>query len=157
MHKILIDNVAIVFIVFCSILPAPAQETGLVASWSFDENSGKTVFDKAGQIEDSLSGNYKYVGGVIGNSVRFDGYTTHVVREVDNVPMFEGSFTIEAWIAPQTYPWNWTAIVSHEVDHRGGYFFGVNALGQVGFQMAVNDDWRKCVSDVKIPLLHGHI
>ena len=153
MYNILIHKVVIVFILLFSILPAPAQETGPVAWWSFDESSGETVFDKAGQIEDSLRGNYKHIGGVTGNSIQFDGYTTHVVREVDHVPMFEGSFTIEAWIAPQTYPWNWTAVVSHEVDHRGGYFFGINALGQVGFHVAVNDDWRKCVSDAKIPLL----
>ena len=107
MCKILIDKVVIVLLLLFSILPAPAQETGPVAWWSFDESSGETVFDGASQIVDSLRGNYKYVGGVIGNSLRFDGYTTHVVREVDHVPTFEGSFTIEAWIAPQTNPWNW--------------------------------------------------
>ncbi len=153
MCKILINKAVIVLLLLFSIHPVPAQETGPVAWWSFDESSDETVIDKASKIEDSLQGNYKHVGGVIGNSLRFDGYTTHVVREVDHVPTFEGSFTIEAWIAPQTYPWNWTAVVSHEVDNRGGYFFGVNALGQVGFHMAVNDDWRKCVSDANIPLL----
>ena len=68
MYNILIHKVVIVFILLFSILPAPAQETGPVAWWSFDESSGETAFDKASQIEDSLRGNYKHVGGVTGNS-----------------------------------------------------------------------------------------
>jgi hypothetical protein len=153
MCKNFLYKVVVVFFLLVSALPAFAQETSPIAWWSFDESSGEAVYDNAGRIEDALRGNYKHVGGVSGNALRFDGYTTHVVREVDQVPMFEGSFSIEAWVAPQTYPWNWTAVVSHEVDQRGGYFFGVNALGQVGFHIAIEDDWRKCVTDKKISLL----
>ncbi len=153
MCRILQLKIVLVMIVSTSAVRGYSQDRLPVAWWSFDADAGETVTDHIGEIDDMVRGNFKYVGGVTGSSLRFDGYTTHIVRAVDLVPLFEGSFTIEAWVAPQTYPWNWTAVVDHEVDRRGGYFFGINALGQVGLHMAINDDWRTCVSDARIPLL----
>ena len=128
MYKIFI-NLAAVMIVSTSAVRGYSQDRLPVAWWSFDADAGETVTDHIGEIDDMVRGNFKYVGGVTGSSLRFDGYTTHIVRAVDLVPLFEGSFTIEAWVAPQTYPWNWTAVVDHEVDRRGGYFFGNQRVG----------------------------
>jgi hypothetical protein len=153
MYRILQLKIVIFLFILFAAIPVYSQDRLPIAWWSFDKDANETVSDHIGGINDTLRGNFKYVEGVTGNSLRFDGYTTHIVREVEAVPNFDGSFTIEAWVAPQTYPWNWTAVVDHEIDHRGGYFFGINALGQIGLHMAINDDWRTCVSNASIPLL----
>ena len=30
------------------------------------------------------------------------------------IPEFTGAFTVEAWVALQAYPWNWTALVDQQ-------------------------------------------
>jgi hypothetical protein len=85
--------------------------TGLVAWWKFDAEAGNVAADSVGKIDDGIKGNFKYVAGASGKCLRFDGYTTRVVREAEQVPRLVEAFTVEAWIAPQTYSWNWTGIV----------------------------------------------
>lgn len=133
----------VVLIILLSSTALSAQKNGLIAWWQFDEGSGDTITG----MHDATMGNFKYVDGVIGSCMKFDGFTTYVQRETPYVPLLDGSFTVEAWIAPQTYSWNWTAIVDHEMDQRAGYFFGINALGQVGLHLAIEGEWRKCISD----------
>jgi hypothetical protein len=84
---------------------------GLVAWWKFDEEKGKVATDSAAQINDALKGNFEYIEGASGKALKLDGYTTRVIREAADVPRLVEAFTIEAWIAPQTYSWNWTGIV----------------------------------------------
>jgi hypothetical protein len=130
-----------------------AQEE-LVSWWRFDEGKGRNVQDNASKVTDKIVGNYWYAEGVRGSCLKLDGYTTHVARSADKAPRLEGDFTIEAWVAPQTYPWNWTAIVNQEKDHKEGFFFGVGADGSVAMGVAIKDgQWRMCVSKEKIELL----
>jgi hypothetical protein len=88
----------------------PADDGTLVAQWTFDEPLGRVVLDQTSQIKDSLAGYFKYVDGVSGSCIRFDGYTTHVVRKTADVPHLTDSFSIQTWVALQALPWNWTAI-----------------------------------------------
>jgi hypothetical protein len=140
-------------------LPCFAQDR-LEAWWSFDEGQGRSVKDSASGEADEIRGNYWYAEGVKGSCLKLDGYTTHVVRSADVTPWLGDDFTIEAWVAPQTYPWNWTGIVSQEKDHRAGFFFGVSANGNVALGVATMSDgqWWMCVSRDKIePLKWSHI
>lgn len=93
-------------------LCAFAADEGLVAWWKFDEQKGRVVTDSVSHIDDAISGNFKYVEGASGGSMKFDGYTTSITRKADDAPRLVDAFTIEAWVAPQVYPWNWTAIVN---------------------------------------------
>ncbi|MHC4644547.1 MAG: LamG-like jellyroll fold domain-containing protein [Planctomycetota bacterium] len=93
-----------------------ASDDGVAAWWKFDEEKGKAARDCVGNIDDAMSGNLEYVDGASGKALRFDGYTTFIARSAADVPGLTDAFTIEAWIAPQTYSWNWTAIV----DQVGG-------------------------------------
>jgi len=88
-----------------------AADDGLVAWWNFDAGAGSVAADSVGKINDAIKGNFKYVPGASGKCLRFDGYTTRIVREAEQVPRLVEAFTVEAWIAPQTYSWNWTGIV----------------------------------------------
>jgi len=70
--------------------------------------------------------------GVSGTCLSFDGYTNKVTLPASELPDISGNFTIEAWIAPQEYSWNWSGIVDHDQDKRAGYSLGINHLGQIG-------------------------
>ncbi|MHC4648561.1 MAG: hypothetical protein ACYTBJ_24150, partial [Planctomycetota bacterium] len=112
---------------FCSGLPA--ADEGLVAWWKFDEVAGNSAFDAVSRIEDPISGNFKYVQGVAGKAVRFDGFTTSVTRKADKAPKLGEAFTIEAWAALGAYPWNWCPIAGQTDIGKSGYYFGIDSNG----------------------------
>ena len=82
-----------------------------VAWWKFDVlNNGNTI-DAVSQIQDSISGYFRSENGVLDKSLKLDGYTTKVLRTADDVPHLTDALTLEAWVALNSYPWNWTAII----------------------------------------------
>ena len=139
-------------------LDSTLAQTTPVIWWKFDQEKGRVAIDSMSDIEDAISGNFKYVEGARGNAIKFDGYTTSVIRKAAYAPRLarqirRAGFTVEAWVAPQVYPWNWTAIVNQEKDHKAGYFFGIDAEGHLGLHMSLNGQWRQCISQSKLPLL----
>jgi hypothetical protein len=134
--------VFIMLMVFCG----TAAEGGLLSWWKFDEGGASEVVDSTGKIEDRISGNFKYVEGVSGKAVRFDGFTTKAVRSANKVPKLGDSFTIEAWVALGAYPWNICPIVAQEKGRQKGYYFGVDSQGHVGLGLCVGGKWIECVS-----------
>lgn len=143
-----------IFLLLIVIFPCNGQNKP-VAWWNFENNDGKTVIDKVSGVSDSIKGNYWFSDGVSGKCLKLDGYTSHVVRAANMAPVLENAFTIEAWVAPQTYPWNWTGIVDQEKNHKEGFFFGLNAEGKVGLGIAVGAErkWVMCISGEKLELL----
>ena len=131
---------------------AVAQDQGPVALWSFDSANGAVVRDAVNGTEDKVGGFCKYVPGVSGNGLRFDGYTTSVVRKAQSAPKLWSSFSVDAWIALDTYPWNWIPVVDQEQDRQSGYFFGLDAFGHVSLQVAIHGVWQSVTSTVQIPL-----
>jgi hypothetical protein len=124
-----------------------------VAWWKFDQAKGSVAVDSVSGKEDSIRGYYEFADGVDGRCLRFDGYTTAVARQADGAPLLESAFTIEAWVAPQTYAWDWAAIVNQEKEHRAGFFFGLDVTGHIGLHLAINGKWVECNSTQSIPLL----
>jgi hypothetical protein len=138
-----------------SLLVAPClftQDEGLVAKWSFDEAPGRITRDGVNGTEDKVVGFIKYVPGISGTGMRFDGYTTGVVREGKKAPKLKDAFTVEAWVALNTYPWNLAPIVDHEMDQQVGYCFGVDPLGHVALQVSVDRVWESLVTVAQLPL-----
>ncbi len=113
-----------------------------VASWTFDQGFGG----------DDVRGFRKLVDGVAGRALRLDGQTTVVVRAAAKMPRLGGAFSVEAWVALQTYPWTWCAVVNQEKDRRAGYFLGIDPEGRFGLQAAVNGGWQECRSAAGLPL-----
>ncbi len=109
------SRICLVMILFSSLTltllsgRAFAQDQGLVARWSFEEAATPITRDTAGGVEDKVEGFYKYVPGVNGTGLRFDGYTTHVIRTAEKAPQLADAFSVEAWVALNTLPWNWAA------------------------------------------------
>lgn len=124
-----------------------------IAWWKFDEGPGKIALDSITRKEDVILRNSWYLPGVSGTGLKFDGFTTHIVRKAKDAPRVRNSFTVEAWVAPQAYPYNWCAIVNQERDHRAGYFFGIDDFGRVGLHLAIDGRWRECTSEQTIPFM----
>jgi len=148
-----------------------------VAWWEFEKRQDRVVVDRITDVEDEVLGFFKYVQGTSGDALRFDGYSTTVRREAKNAPVLKKSFSFEAWVAFQAYPWGQCAVVSQCItedppyatrgsdgnfpplnDPSAGYYFAVDALGQVHLQVSVDGEWVRCQSESKVPLLEwAHI
>ncbi|MHC4617089.1 MAG: LamG-like jellyroll fold domain-containing protein [Planctomycetota bacterium] len=118
MQKLILSTIVVLAWVLCLVSVCAADEP-VVAWWKFNEDRGDIAVDFIGRVEDTIKGNFEYVPGVRGNALKFDGYTTRVIRQAGKVPRLVEGFTVEAWIAPQTYSWNWTAIVDQAGDVVG--------------------------------------
>src|ERR1039458_7208769 len=103
-----ITSLAIYVILLVAMILIPggvfAGERGPVARWSFDNATGPIVRDPASGTEDKVQGFYKYVAGVSGNGIRFDGYTTSRPSRARAAPQLRHSFSLEAWVALNVYP-----------------------------------------------------
>jgi hypothetical protein len=121
---------------------ALGADTTPVATWSFDRTTSADV----------VKGFSRYVPGVSGTGLRFDGQTTTVVRTARDAPRLGNAFSIEAWVAIQEYPWTWCAIVNQETSHEAGYFFGIDPDGHFGLQLAAGGAWKESRSTVSLPL-----
>lgn len=129
-----------------------AQQTSGDLAWRFNEPDGPLAHDSAGNLDDHIAGLWRRVPGVEGTALEFDGYTTQIVREAKAVPRLGNAFTVSAWVALNAYPWNWLPVMDQSDDEQVGYFFGIDAFGHVGFQIAVNGVWQKLTTDQKLPL-----
>jgi hypothetical protein len=148
-----------------------------VAWWDFEKAQDRVVRDRASGIEDEVLGFFKYVQGASGDALRFDGYSTVVRRKAENAPELGKSFSFEAWVAFQAYPWGQCAVVGQcdaedasyakkrpaesfppGKDPSAGYYFAVDARGRVHLQVSVGGEWIRCRSEARVPLLEwAHI
>jgi len=132
--------------------PALCQQATPAASWKFDESSGNTTHDSVGGFNDPILNHHQWVTGALGGGLKFDGFTTVIQRSAEDAPKLGGGFTIEAWVALASYPWNWVAIVDKHPDRHSGYYFGIDAEGRLGLKVAVWGTWQVCRSDIRVPL-----
>src|SRR6185437_13740112 len=91
-----------------------AQSPGLVAKWSFTKADKAVTLNEITGINDEVDGYYNYVQGVSGTGLRFDGYTTSVSCKPQDAPKLSSAFSVQAWVALNTFPWNWVPIVDQE-------------------------------------------
>ena len=119
--------------------PAP------VAAWHFESGAGGLTADAASGIRDTVHGNHRYEGkGARGNCLKLDGFATRVERAAHLLPELRGGFAVEAWVALQEYPWNWTAIADCQREKKAGFFFGLDHQGAPGMAVAAGGRWIEC-------------
>ena len=124
------------------------------AYWNFDGSNNKVAIEKVSGSNDSITGYATYVKGVQGSALKFDGFTALVTHKSIDKPIdITKGFSVEAWIAPQEYSWNWTGIIDQEKDHKECFSFGIDYLGRVGLMMALDGKWQGIVSDKSVTLL----
>ncbi len=132
---------------------ASAANAEPIAWWSFDGKDTQVANEQISGSRDTMVGFAQRIDGVRNAALKFDGFTTRVTHQTDSFTHLESGFTVEAWIAPQTYSWNWTGIVDQETNHGQGFSFGINHMGQVGLGLAVAGEWHVVISAQAIPLL----
>ncbi len=130
-----------------------AAEDGPVAWWKFDEGKGNKAVETISGEKDAILRDFRYLRGVSGTGLKFDGFTTHIIRKADETPRLSDAFSIEAWVGPQAYPWSWCAIVNQERNHKAGYYFGIDDTGRVGLHLAIDGKWRECTTEARIPFM----
>ncbi len=95
-----------------------------VLHWSFEQPD-----------PEAITGQVSYVDGVRGKALKSNELTTQLVLGSNEVSALnKDGFTVEAWIAPQVYPWNWCPIVT-QMEGNSGFFFGINADGSFGLHI----------------------
>ena len=130
-----------------------ANENGIAAYWNFDKVSDGRVEESVNQSYANIFGFQKLVPGVSGSGLLYDGYTTYVSEPAASSPELSDSFTLEAWIAIQAFPWNWVGILDQKKDSTAGYYFGVDANGFLRLEVAVDGKMMTATSVSKIKLL----
>jgi len=122
-----------------------------IAHWAFDDKSADEVRDIISGAGDVLEGNFRYVAGISGSALKFDGYATVVRREAEAVPRLSDALTVEAWVAIAAYPWNWCAVVSQEKDKDAGYVFEIGPKGELRLRVYANGQSHECVYNERLP------
>jgi Concanavalin A-like lectin/glucanases superfamily len=141
-----------VWLLTCIPLFVQAQTRGPVAEWPFNETGGRVAHDSVSGMDDAIGGLFKRVTGVSGTGLRFDGETTVISRGYKGVPQTTAGLTVDAWVAVNTYPWNWVPIVEHRREEQAGYFFGIDSFGHIGLKVAVGGQWWSLISKSHLPL-----
>ena len=127
-------------------LPQEGQEISLVTT---KERITKTNFQ--------IHGLAKYVKGVKGSAIKFDGFSSYLNGwpklekifdeegyETDPLPE---DISIEAWISIGAYPWNWVPILTLGKYKITGFYFGIDSKGRLGFHMSdATSVWHECNS-----------
>ncbi len=142
----------IIMIISLSLSAQVNQSWGNHIQWSFEGNKGES-FRKAGYLT--------WRQGVEGKAAFLDGYTSTIISEPIDSEKLSNGFTVSSWVALQTYPWNWTAIINQgtpsaqtpvKSDFVHDFFLGVNAYGYIGFKLQLKDTLIHLVSQEKLPL-----
>jgi hypothetical protein len=113
-----------------------------ILQWSFNDIGSDSIF-----------GNTVYTEGVAGKALVFDGYTSQINHKTNHQNLLKQNFTISAWVAPQEYSWNLSAIVNQQIDLSTGFFFGINHVGKLVGSLSVGTEWKTCISTDSLPLL----
>ncbi|MHC4467592.1 MAG: LamG-like jellyroll fold domain-containing protein, partial [Planctomycetota bacterium] len=139
----------------------------LIAHWPFEYLNRQTVSietrrrtvkrelltttETISDYKDIVYGHSRQHEGVTGQALKFDQYSSEIIRKSNEIPNINPkSFTIEAWIAPQSYPWNWCPIVMQR-DENSGYYFGVDGDGRFGMHVSIDGKWYECNSKMPFP------
>ena len=133
---------ALLFVFLLKAACVSAAEAVPEAYWSFDNATNYTI-----------TGYVTKVAGVQGSALTFDGFTSRVTPGANVSISITNGFSVQCWIAPQEYSWNWTGLVDQEKDHKEGFSFGINHVGHVGLCLAINGEWQSFLSKEPVPLL----
>ncbi|OXU15161.1 LamG domain-containing protein [Sedimentisphaera salicampi] len=143
-------------------LTLPCEGGAAPRLWYKFESSSGYVKDACTGRQEPIEGYYRYEEGVYGKAIVFDGQTTKILCEAKYAPKLADAFTIDAWIAPQTYSWNWAGIVSqkpapasdsNDEGCQSRLFLGINHEGRIGFRLNLGGEEQSCATKQPVDLL----
>lgn len=88
----------------------------------------------------SLSFNDGAVPGVEGQAELFDGFDSRIVIPAADVPAPEGSFTVDVWVCPLSFPKSPCPVVCrHGEDASSGWSLWLDCFGKVHFRVGESE------------------
>lgn len=139
----------------------------LLLHLTFDEGKGLMISDASGNVPDTeLDYGLAHAAymlesqdpqwrqtGIQGGCLLFDGSSTYVTYNKNDIAVEGSALTISVWIAPRTFEWDDpnaaengtdkpTGIVS-QIDKAGkrGFLLGYQRHGRLTFQVGTGDEW----------------
>jgi len=106
-------------LMFASGASVRANEDGLVAHYTFDEESGTVVHDKTGRGNDGRVHGAEFIKGKAGTVLRFDGVDDYVDFGPAPGLKFKNAVTVSAWVYPETVPEAPALIVGRHMNSFG--------------------------------------
>ncbi|MCM1088868.1 MAG: GH32 C-terminal domain-containing protein [Muribaculaceae bacterium] len=142
------------------------ESDNLLLYLSFDEKTGTEIADSAGKVQDAevhyLYNHAAYMedrepewreNGVNGGSLLFDGNSTYIEYDPEEICVSGETFSISVWVAPRAFEWDdpnaaengtehLTSIVSqYDKKKCQGILLGYQRFGRLSFQVGTGDEW----------------
>jgi hypothetical protein len=162
----------LIIVLLCTLClgEAKSQKNEALFWWNFDKiyessNKGINKSDQINQVatESALYDKYqiggltKYVPGVRGTAIKFDGFSSYIdvippKQAEKNSPAdikfrLPKNISLEAWVSLGAYPWNWAPVLTLGKYKITGFYLGIDSRGRVGIHMSdATSVWHECNS-----------
>jgi hypothetical protein len=162
----------LIIILLCTLClsQAKSQNNEVLFRWNFDniQESGHKGIKKpdknipvaidAAQFDQyQVGGLTKYVPGVKGTAIKFDGFSSYIDiipakqaeknNQTDKKFRLPKNISIEAWISLGAYPWNWAPVLTMGKYKISGFYMGIDSRGRVGIHVSDGTStWHECNS-----------
>lgn len=141
---------------------APLPGAGLVAAYSFDEESGGVLndysgFDNHGQVV--MAGGPKWVEGKYCGGLDFNGSGDWVIVSDDASLDLSSGMTLEAWVFPTGPEDRWQHLVAKQLGGVAAYYIaGRTSIGLPWSGFNIGGEWKSSGGGVPAPMFQwSHI
>ena len=121
----------------CS-LQLMAQEP--FAKWSFDQIAHAATLEEVSKQQDRIFGFHDAADGIGSGAIQLDGYTSFLERAKFGKNLPE-QFTINAWLALESYPWFRSPVFDLRHAEKDGVILAVNHAGKLAMALGQPTNW----------------
>jgi len=126
-------------------------------SFGFNESAGSSTLESVqNQIIGVAGHRALWKRGISGSCLQFDGYYSSVALPGNSTQEIGDEITLEGWIAPGAYPFDWGPLVHQSSWGQSGFYLGLDQQGRSGFHVALDGNWHSLVSDSALELFKWH-
>ncbi|MFB0553528.1 MAG: LamG domain-containing protein [Phycisphaerae bacterium] len=122
----------------------PEIDPNLIGGWKFDEGSGTIAYDSSGNGNDgTLEDGPTVVDGQFGQALAFEGSRVAIpASDSLTADLFQGSFTLSAWIKPRRTGGTWQQIFRSMIaaDTSNDTLF-INNDGRLSWRGRIGGSW----------------
>ena len=133
------------------------QDEDELIHYGFNESTGSSTLESVQKRITGITGHKAlWKQGISGSCLQFDGYYSSVALPGYSTQKIGNEITVEGWIAPGAYPFDWAPLVHQSSWNQKGFYLGVDQWGKPGFHVALEGKWQSVVSDSALELFKWH-